>query len=386
MKKTLSVILVAAIMLTLVVFLPTTAEAKKSGDFVYTVTDGKAEITSYLGSESELVIPSDFDGVPVTSIGSQSFKENQSLTSVIIPDTVLTIGGSAFEECNSLKNLIIGNSVTTINGYAFCCCYNLTNITFPNSLRNIGYVAFLNTSWLDSQPEGIVYAGNVVYTVNGVCPAEIELKEGTTGIAESAFWQCNNLNKIVIPDSVTDIGVCSFGECKALESVTLGNSVRSIAREAFYNCVSLENITIPKSVEIIDSYAFGNCVSLEKATILTQKTIVYDAFGDCKSLTIYGYRNSTAESYANRNNIPFVPLDGEATTEPTTQAITEPTTQAITEPTTQGPTVAPSTEPTSKTILGDIDGDGKVTITDATLIQKYLAEYELPYPIGEPIE
>ena len=380
MKKTLSVILIAAIMLTLVVFLPTTAEAKKSGDFVYTVTDGKAEITSYLGSESELVIPSDFDGVPVTSIGWDSFKENNYLKSVTIPDTVKTIDGYAFSGCSSLESVNIPNSVTTIGYFSFFSCSSLSSLTIPDSVSVIGSQAFDGTEWYRNQLEGVVYAGKNAYKVKGSCPEQVEIKQGTKGIADNAFSNINTLTSITIPDTVTYIGYGAFSNCKALEDVFIGNSVRSIQDRTFSNCVSLEIITIPSSVTSIGWLAFDDCISLRSVTILNSETefdYSWVSVNDSKNLTMYGYRNSTAETDANGNNIPFVPLDGEPTTEPTTQVITEPTMQV--------PTVAPTT-PTAKPILGDIDGDGKVTITDATLLQKYAAEIDTPYPIGEPIE
>lgn len=432
MKKALSIVLAAAIIFTLLVVAPIATEAKKSGDFVYTVTDGEAEITTYTGTESELAIPSEFDGVPVKSIGGQAFDENSSLKSVIIPDSVIKIGVSAFYNCGALENVIIGNSVTCIDGCVFYCCYNLKNITFPDSLRSIGHLAFDWTQWLENQPDGIVYAGKVAYKVKGECSAEVELKEGTTGIAELAFCNYNDLKSVIVPDSVIDIGNSAFKSCKNLESVSLGNSVNKIGEYAFSNCVSLGSITIPESVTSIGGYAltncvslesitipesitriesgafshcaslesftipesvtsigssaFSQCVSLERVTILNSNTYIdYYAFDGCNSLIIYGYRNSTAEKYASIHNIPFIPLDGEPSTEPTTQeptqAISEPSTQAHSEPTTQAPT-----EPEVQAIIGDVDGDGKVTISDATAIQKYLAEMDIPYPIGEPVK
>lgn len=377
MKKTLSVILAAAIVLTLFVFVPATAEAKKSGEYVYTVTDGKAEITAYTGSESEIFIPSDFDGVPITSVGNNAFKSCHTLRSVVIPDSVTLIRDYAFYD-SGLTSVIIGNSVVNIRPYAFLYCKDLSNITIPDSVEYIGYGAFHSTAWYTNQPNGIVYAGKVAYSIKGNCSPEIILKDGTKGIAENAFSNCGTLKSITIPDSVLRINNEAFSNCKALERIIIGHSLISIGFNAFKDCVSLQNITIPETVNYIGSTAFYNCVSLESAIILNyDTTIVFDAFSSCNELTIYGYKGSTAEELARSRNISFVPLDGEATTEPTTQAITEPTMQV--------PTVAPTT-PTAKPILGDIDGDGKVTITDATLLQKYAAEIDTPYPIGEPIE
>lgn len=324
MKKVISIILTATLLLTLFVTVPLTAEAKKSGDFIYTVTDGEAEITTYTGSESELTIPSEFDGVPVTSIGEDAFENCSTLKSVIIPDSVITIGYSAFSDCRNLESVNLGNSVTKIGECAFSLCVSLGKITFPDSLCEIGYYAFYNTKWLNYKPEGVVYVGEIVYDVKGDCPDEVVLKEGTKAISEGAFEDCKTLKSITIPDSVTTIGYKTFDSCTSLESITIPDSVTTIGGSAFYGCVSLESITIPDSVTTIGADAFGGCVSLESATILNPNVnLNYDVFENCNDLTIYGYSGSTAEKYAKEYDIPFVSIGGELPTEPET---TEPDT------------------------------------------------------------
>ncbi|MCD7797490.1 MAG: leucine-rich repeat domain-containing protein [Clostridiales bacterium] len=73
MKKIISLLLSAAMLLPVTVGLDLTAFAATSGDYEYTVSNGTAEITGYTGLETELTIPSTIDGYTVTSIGEDAF-------------------------------------------------------------------------------------------------------------------------------------------------------------------------------------------------------------------------------------------------------------------------------------------------------------------------
>lgn len=84
------------------------------GDYEYTVLDdGTVEITGYNDSDTEIVIPSEIEGMKVTSIGYGAFYNCTGLTSVTIPDSVTTIGNTAFENCIGLSSITIPNSVTS---------------------------------------------------------------------------------------------------------------------------------------------------------------------------------------------------------------------------------------------------------------------------------
>ena len=169
---------------------------------------------------SDVVIPSSitYNGVEysVTSIGSEAFRNNSSLTSVTIP-----------------------NSVTSIGGLAFYGGSNLSSITIPNSVTSIGESAFFNSGWYNSLPDGLIYAGLVVYGYKGRRPigASVEIKEGTKGIATHAFQYCSGLTSITIPNSITRIGEGAFEDCSGLTSITIPNSVTDVGFVAFQGCI-----------------------------------------------------------------------------------------------------------------------------------------------------
>ena len=96
--------------------------------------DGASYSVKGIGTytDTELVIPSKYEGLPVTSIGDSAFHVCTSLTSVEIPDSVTSIGSDAFYYCTSLTSVVIGDSVRSIGNAAFYDCASLTSVEIPD--------------------------------------------------------------------------------------------------------------------------------------------------------------------------------------------------------------------------------------------------------------
>ena len=123
----------------------------------------------------------------------------------------------------------------------------------------------------------------------------VEIPDTVARIGERAFSSCPNLTSIVIPASVTNIDDCAFYKSYDLASVTFaeGSKLTNIGRNAFYSCQSLESITIPDKITNIDYYAFERCTNLTSVVIPESVTTIgYAAFYDCDSLTDVYYAGS----------------------------------------------------------------------------------------------
>lgn len=215
----------------------------------------------------EIVIPSTitYDGknYNVTSIGERAFwssKENSSLTSVTIPEGVISIGDLAFHNCTAL-----------------------TSITIPNSIKRIGTSVFESTPWYANLPDGVIYFGKILYSYKGEMPenTSIIVKDGIEIINASAFAECSNLIAITFPNSIDSIGEEAFRWCQSLSSITIPNSVTSIGASAFHSC-PLEEIKIPKNVTNIGTGAFIYCSPT--SIVVENGNPNYDSRNNCNAL------------------------------------------------------------------------------------------------------
>lgn len=184
----------------------------------YGIFDGTVSISRYNGMESEIIIPTELDGYPVTNFYAYAFSEDQNLKSISLPDGFTKITRDAFHNCHTLMSISIPDSVKEIDSLAFQSCYNLKSVTLPKNLEEIGY--------------------------------------------------------------------CTFNACK-----------------------SLEKILIPSSVESIGQWAFAGCDLLKDFIVLNSDCYIFPIDTIPDTATIYGYSNSTAQEYAESNNIKFVALD-----------------------------------------------------------------------------
>ena len=256
-----------------------------SGDWTYSVSYGGAIISAYSGAGGVVTVPSQLGGYPVRKVGngypSILASNINSVTSIIIPDSVTSIGDYAFVGCFSLYSITIPNSVTNIGAYAFANpsvgigeTMQLSSIVIPDSVTNIGQKAFFRCTKLTN----------------------LTIGNGVTSIEAGAFNGCSSLTSMTLPDSLKNIGYSDdsggspdlgvFAYCSNLTSINIGNSVTIIGKNSFLGCSSLTSITIPPSVTVIGNSVFNGCSSLTSITIPNSVTIIGgNVFGNCTSLT-----------------------------------------------------------------------------------------------------
>ena len=162
--------------------------------------DGKGYTVSGKGTckDTNLIIPSTYNNLPVTSIGDRAFYYCASLERITFGkgSKLTSIGEYAFSGCKSLEKIALPAGVTSISKAAFSGCTSLTDITIPDSVTSIG---------------------------------------------EFAFSSCTSFTSVTMPDSVTSIGEYAFFDCYRLESITLSSSITSIGEGAFDGC---KNVTV----------------------------------------------------------------------------------------------------------------------------------------------
>lgn len=159
-------------------------------EYVYSVA-----ITGYSGPGGDVVIPSEIDGLPVTTIADNAFYCCDTITSVTIPDSVTSIGYGAFMMCRSLTTAVVGSGVTNMEG-TFLLCFNLRDVTIGNNV---------------------------------------------THIYENAFAHCYALSTITIPASVTTIEMYSFQYCFGLESMYFEGNAPVMERNWDYQRTALSS-------------------------------------------------------------------------------------------------------------------------------------------------
>ena len=285
----------------------------------------------------------------VESLGNHLI-QNTAISSIKIPKNVKSCGSSGINgplaNVKTLKTVIFEEGMEAIPSYVMASSdYTsyIDKVVLPSQLKKIGSAAFYNCGKITEMevPKTITEIGGSAFeNCTGLKSFRMNYNdtvEYKAEIGSAAFRGCTSLTEVSLSENVTSIGASAFSGCTALKSLTLPESVESLGYRLIEN-TAISGITIPKNVKystnVSSSYgvlvnvktlktvtfeqgmkAIPSCImASESYTSYIEKVIIPDtvtsignyAFYKCDNITIYGYKNSYAETYANENDIPFV--------------------------------------------------------------------------------
>lgn len=256
----------------------------------YSAVDG----VLYNKRNTEIVcVPRSIDGeieIPdgITNLPDNIFYNCKNISSVIISDSVLEIGGTVFSNCSGLTKVVFGNSVASIGENAFKGCSKLNTVVINSNLQQVKASAFDGCTELTKvNYEGIVDGWAAINFANA--------KSNPLYYAKKLYIS-NNLITEVNFSTATKISQYAFYNCGNLLKITIGDSVECVEDNAFYNCTQLAVVIINEGLEKIGSYAFCDCVSLSTIDLpKTATNICKRAFSGCSKLSNFNYAGTIEE-------------------------------------------------------------------------------------------
>ena len=285
----------------------------QDGEWKYFVnSDNTIQLTQYLGTKTELVVPANYDGYVVYAVGQQDVNDNSpssqrynvlgektlsnsTITKLTIEKGIKEIKAFAFSQCTGIKgSLVIPEGVNKIGVGAFNKCSGFDGtLTLPSTLKSIGNGAFQLCSGFTGDlaiPEGVEELGTFVFSKCSGFNGTLTLPKNIKSIGKAAFQSCSSLvGNIVMPENVEEIGMNAFFHCSNLDgTITFSSKLKHIGKSAFEGCSKLKGgILLPESLESIDKLAFNGCSSLDGTITLPKglKTIGEVAFQNCSKLT-----------------------------------------------------------------------------------------------------
>lgn len=221
----------------------------------FNLADGTYTVVDYVGTETEIKVPSTFNGKAVTTIAKGAFKEPtlaEKMTRHDYTEYDSNFAGGNFDKAfyNQIVSIEIPSSVKTIEEYAFANCAKLESVEITTSLTSIGNSAFSGCVFL----ENFTVAGG-----NGMNEWPKSIKKVSDGV----FFNCAELKTMRISSSVEHIGKLAFSKCTSLESITIfddaGNTFNFVGAPATVtgSQVQLQD----KNLRVIDNYAFKDSFS-----------------------------------------------------------------------------------------------------------------------------
>ena len=310
------------------------------GDFIFSRNESVNTLLYYLGNDTDLTLPYITSQYGSYVIGADVFKNNTTLTRVVISRSVVGFEELAFLGCTNLKTIVnfseltltagsednggvalyadkvvnapggdfvgdyvfttadgvntlvgyVGNNADvvlpesfngqdyTIGATAFAGDTNITSLTIPTMVTAVQADAFLGCTSL-----------NAVYIDDLAAWCNIDFQDvgnsNPLNNAHNLYVNGELLTELVIPDGITEIKDATFRGCNKITSLTIPEGVTSIGRYAFNTCTALTEVTFPESLTTLHRGAFSGCIALEVVVLPAAVTeLEYSVFMACSSL------------------------------------------------------------------------------------------------------
>ena len=275
-------------------------QAQEWEHFLYLTTENEVTIVGYTGTiEGVLEIPSEIDGLPVTRVEENAFVEQDALTEVVIPASVIEIGSTAFHDCANLQVFTVAEenpAYCVRNGLLLdksesilirCPSGRYGEVTdIPNTIFLIADAAFSDCSSLSriELPQSVISIGSMAFS-NCTALYDITLSEDLQTIGDGAFMNCTAIQRMILPENLRRIGMMAFSNCQSLSDITIPSQVQSLSDSAFVNCIALQRVVFSEGLTNISTSVFKNCTALQEVQLPdTLESIKSNAFENCNSL------------------------------------------------------------------------------------------------------
>lgn len=205
---------------------------EKDGDFLYRV-EGESDnpevtIYSYVGSDTDVTVPSEIKGMPVTTLHG-TFSGKETVKTVTIPEGVRLIEYNAFFGCTALTTVVLPSSLEEMTEYTFYQCTNLKTVsldTANSKLTKIGQYSFAYCEKLTG----------------------FDIPSSLKELEEGVFFRCSSLKKIIIPDTVEKIDRSAFYECTNVIEIKIPGTVKEASDIALVGCEKVITAELPISM------------------------------------------------------------------------------------------------------------------------------------------
>ncbi len=254
----------------------------------------------------EAVIPSYYEGKPVTEIGKYSDSaldgvgNISGLKKLVVPDTVKKIDDYAFSSARNLNEIELGKGITEIGKGAFLHSpYYINKDNWDNGALYIGdYLISAKHTWYHGETgetlqvpevyavkEGTRVIADEAFHFNHESLKKVTFPESLVAIGKDVFSFNENLTQIILPDNLKRVGERAFLNCKNLATLKLGGSIEYIGKNAFTSCEKISEIRLPESLTYIGDEAFSNLLYVTEITVPDKVTYIGNkAFNSCQSL------------------------------------------------------------------------------------------------------